>query len=280
MQLTEARYGGQAVWLRADTGDHWIAADILEHDAYQLRRLLERYPHLAERELTVLDVGGHIGCFGVLALSLLKKARLVAFEPLPEAAAVYARNLREHLDAGRAFLFERAVSYRHPSLTLYASADPAVHTGNIVASAEAEVHPGFRPLGRVAPAVTLEQALAETGLSDTPLLLKLDCELGEWDILPGLSDGLGRRVELLMGEYHDPRWQRILEVAGPRFPHLYIATHLGRGCGNFWGLPRIDGEPDYFADRLSLCSFHGHVRSWVRSLEEELRQARGEEKSV
>lgn len=251
VKLSHKTIAGHSIFTRAGKpGDMTIVEDVLEDDGYGLKSILGQYPELADEEFTIIDVGGHIGSFAIAALSLFKKAKLLAFEPLEEAFNVYQENMKRFHDRN-IVIYNRAVSYSFEKLTLAASADPSEFTGNIMA---VSVCPdGCENLNIEVATITLEDALRESGLEATKYLLKLDCECGEWDILSNISPKLAEKIFTVLGEWHDYDCHKILTVSGKVFPHLYTSTFFcGTTYGNFWSIPYDACGKHFYADTLSL----------------------------
>ncbi|MCY3793946.1 MAG: FkbM family methyltransferase, partial [Gammaproteobacteria bacterium] len=76
----------------------------------------------ALRLRTVVDVGANVGQFSLLARALNPGARIVAFEPLPTAAATYGRVFA---DDGHATLVQVAVAPQRGTAAMHLSAAPA-----------------------------------------------------------------------------------------------------------------------------------------------------------
>jgi|GEM_PF-6317146 len=265
-ELAEIFIDDYSISVRKDKidGDSSIAREIVAQDSYQVKKIIERYPELINKQLTVIDIGGHIGCFGILIMKALKNAKLLAFEPLPEAAEIYRYNMREHDSSGRVFVYNKAVSYSHKFLTLCNGFDPKFYTGNVFAAPSEKINKNHHVYGPPIETITLEKALFESGFEAPCYLIKMDCEEGEWDILSHLSTAVASKAMMVLGEWHDHDWRRIIAESNKCFPHLYTSTHIGWGCGNFFAFPK--DQNDYFADYLSLNSGNIFAASKVEEL--------------
>lgn len=252
-QLTNGKF--TALVRQSHPGDVAVIRQILGQDVYGLRRIARCFDEIREAAVTVLDVGGHVGAFGMLALDVFPNARLVAFEPWPEACELYRQNIAAAILEGRATVLNRAVSYRDEVVNLFASADPKMYSGNIVAVGEggAGAAAFVEDLDVSSRTMTLEEAAATTNSGEQGFILKLGCEGAEWEILRDMTRPLREKVRLALGQWHGNEYRRILEVMAEKFPHLHTATHNNRGYGYFWSLPRDNaGMRHLVADSLCL----------------------------
>ncbi len=155
-----------------------------------LDRFYERYGFPVQLGWTVIDVGAGIGDFTMWAATH-GAARIDAYEPDAEAAAIFLANLRSNQIEGATLLMEAFAARAG-----FGQLDP--HESEPLMR-------GVRSEGTDAsgiPCVTLEQALDRLpdGRCD---LLKLDCEGGEFEILLGASRATLQRVSRIVLEYHD-----------------------------------------------------------------------------
>lgn len=145
----------------------------------------------------VVDVGGHIGAFALLAARRVAPGgRVLVFEPGPDNLEFLRENLR--LNPGLPVrLFECALAEAPGEADLFL-ADPG--TGNPAANTLVD-SPGRRRV-RV-PVRTLDEVLAAEGVGRVDHL-KIDVEGAELRVLAGAAQSLGlvRRVVL---EIHEPK---------------------------------------------------------------------------
>lgn len=175
-------------------GDSDVAYEVIHRDVYRLN-ILKR---LIAAPTTILDVGGHIGCFGRMAKSYWHTVRLLAYEPNEVSSALYQKNVETFSECE---VVTGAISYE-PGKTLLVE-DASVTGGGILATEEeiASLH-GKRTISqRNVQSVTLEQALEAHGV-DRIDLLKLDCERAEIEILRQMTDDTASRIGFIVGEYH------------------------------------------------------------------------------
>lgn len=167
---------------------------ILTEDEYGLKRFSENPP------LTIIDVGGNIGLFSMVARARFPDAKIHCYEPSPDLIPILKSNLNklnvklsnEGLDSRQQRV--RMID-RGPSGAWMTEADD---TGNITT-------------------IPLRDAVKKIGGSVD--LIKLDCEGAEWNIFRDTEGWKG--VRNLVMEYH--LW------AGDRSLHDLIdcVQHLG-----------------------------------------------------
>ena len=192
------------------------AVPILLEDEYQLREL-RRAGHWPQ---WIVDVGGHCGAFGLVAVDLFPGANLLAVEPFAESAHCYRANLGER--ACQLHLIEAAAV--GPG-----SADPIELC--VAQRTTANWLDGlWEPLPEDAcqrqiqvPARRLSSCLAEAGFPRVDLL-KLDCEGAEVAVLEDLAEtGWLERVRWVRLEWHGQ--QNLARVACLLAPTHVFAAH-------------------------------------------------------
>ena len=72
--------------------DQDVINEVVTYDHYKLQYLKDKIPY----PNIILDVGGHIGSFGIYAKSIWPKARLIAIEPNKESCTLYKMNIKEN----------------------------------------------------------------------------------------------------------------------------------------------------------------------------------------
>lgn len=172
------------VWVRREhrAADMTIVRDVVHDDCYAVAR----WSGPVRR---VLDIGSHLGAFGVRVRQVFPAAEVAAVDPDPAHAEVWRRN---H-PAGRRI--EAACS---PCADAALRSSVYRGTDNTGAS---RVEP--RPPGCTAPRIatrTLSGILADLEW-DTCDVVKLDCEGCELDVLADKA-GLAR-CRTIVGEWHD-----------------------------------------------------------------------------
>lgn len=231
--MKTCKYKGVVLHVRDDQaqrGDLAIADEHFRRDIYQTQLL-----GTILRPKTILDVGGHIGCFGICAKTVWPQARLLAYEPNGRSAELYRQNLRENNIGGT--VETSAVSYEADKMLLADNVNWA--GGGVVIRSEQELERfncPYQVTDRDVRAVTLEDILS-THNWDCIDLLKLDCETAELEILRHMRDETVAKIGFIVGEYHfEGRgfagWKELVRL---RFPDWEVLP-LGRPgvpIGNF-----------------------------------------------
>jgi FkbM family methyltransferase len=231
------RGSGREVTIRHDGHDAWVLHEVFGARSYdpppEVVALLRRRP--CPR---VVDLGGHLGIFGLFVLERFPDADITAFEPDPANArllrATIAGNGRE-----AAWRVHEAAACAHDGWVRFASG--LGERSHVPRDGEAG--------GIEVPAVDVFPHL---GAAD---LLKLDIEGGEWALL-GDPRFAGVAADAIALEYHafacpepDPKVAatRILERLGYAVRQLEDAS-LSREVGMLWAwrpaaTPRAEPRP-------------------------------------
>jgi FkbM family methyltransferase len=193
---TALRVRGQRLALSFPAAERYVLenelARIYFEDCYRLAKI---HP----RPATILDVGGNIGLFSIVARYWFPKAVIHCYEPNPALTPI----LHTHLDPLKVVIFGEAIGETSGSVQLTVG--------------ENSLHSRVNGSGSV-PMVTLDTAVERCGGAVD--LLKLDCEGCEWGILERAA-GLDAVKELTM-EFH--LWAR----AGSAVEDLHaILVHRG-----------------------------------------------------
>ena len=210
---------------RHHSADMGALADIFVADEYALP------PPVAavldtRAEPRVLDLGGHVGYFGLYAFKTLPGATVVSYEPDPSNADVLARciGLNPGLD-GRWQVHRAAAAAQAGTVRFAAAGTPGSHIQSGEPDAETIQ----------VPAVDVLPELPDYDL------VKLDVEGGEWDILhdPRFA---GAAPPVLALEYHargsrtaDPAAEAraAMDACGYR---IVPVTEKEHGMGTLWGV--------------------------------------------
>jgi FkbM family methyltransferase len=153
----------------------------------------------------VVDIGGGIGDYTILAALVSPRNRVIAFEPTPSSFELLQHNLRLNGITNATALQQGIWSHAGDLEIDTSSGEPVQFTSRL---ADQKAGPGKT----VVPAVTLAQALDANGINEVDLL-KMDCEGAEYPILYNTpAEALGRIRRIVM-EYHDgPHGQTHLEL--------------------------------------------------------------------
>lgn len=171
---------GAAIAVEHGTEDAWVMADVIRRGGYAAPYDVDlRAIQSAPQRPVVVDLGGHIGCFGVFAQERYRPARIVSYEPDPrngEAIEVAAR------------------SAHCPWEVRHAAAGTAAATARFASGRSSRS--GIADHGDID--VTVLDCFEDLRAAD---ILKLDCEGAEWAILADPRFGELEPL-LVVLEYH------------------------------------------------------------------------------
>ena len=168
--------------------DIWIVKETC------LDRDYERGAVRVEDGWTVFDVGAGIGDFAVCIARELPRSRVHAFEPLPDSFALLGHNIRLN-SLENVHAHSEAIAGRPGVLHIYS---PTATFGQHRTTERAE-DAGFAAIP--VPAITLEQAFEQTGVSRCDFL-KIDCEGAEYEILFAATSDTLAKIRHLALETH------------------------------------------------------------------------------
>lgn len=131
---------------------------------------------------TVVDVGANVGQFSLLISALHPNARLIAFEPMPDAAATWRRLFD---GSGRAEVHTVAIGAKAETATLHVSARADSSSLLPIGEGQTTVFPGTEEAGTLAIAVAPLDAFVSAADIQRPALLKIDVQGYELEVLRG-----------------------------------------------------------------------------------------------
>jgi FkbM family methyltransferase len=222
---------GRSVVLRHGTPDFGVFFEIFTTRLYDL-------PPDARARLQgldaprVLDLGGHIGLFGVALMEQLPTAEILAFEPDPENHLVLSQCIAANGLADRWQARQAAAAAADGELTFSAGLSSS---SRVVAAGDAG--------DLTVAAVDVLPLVAEANV------LKMDMEGSEWAVLTDPRFAAGA-PEVLVMEYHahlcpepDARamTHRLLSDAGYDVSEIFDEPELG--IGMVWGVLRTAPAP-------------------------------------
>jgi FkbM family methyltransferase len=147
---------------------------------------------------TVVDVGGNIGTFALLAAERARRGRVITIEPVAENFALVQQNIAQNgltnITPIRAAVLDRPgeIAIRlHPEATR-----TGTHSVQEFWLAQAQ-----SDRSEVVPVVTLPAVFDEHKIERCDFL-KLDCEGPEYTILSNLPREYFRRIRQIVREYH------------------------------------------------------------------------------
>jgi FkbM family methyltransferase len=142
---------------------------------------------------TVLDVGSSRGQFALFALSRFPGAKLICFEPLPEARAT----ARKVLDGREVELHGVALGSSPGQTTLHVSAKDDSSSLLPIGSRQLAAFPGTQETREIVVSVDVLDAYLDESIA-RPCLLKIDVQGYELDALRGAGAGLSHVDEILV----------------------------------------------------------------------------------
>jgi len=243
MNTTKILMHGFEINVRLEAGyqDVNVISECLGGDCYGLKELSKKItPKI------VLDIGGHIGAFGLSAKKYWPDCKLIALEPCKDSYELYCRNLKDNGFEGT--VLNKAICYNPARTTLiYAARNTGGHV--LVSEEEANdyIDNQYRKYrGRISniETITTEELLKDIDIVD---LAKWDCEGAEIDAFRKMENKTAVKFRTMVGEYH--LWgdgKRILE-ASPldamafwedvkrKFPHLLWSWTGTAGEDNKYG---------------------------------------------
>jgi FkbM family methyltransferase len=204
MEITTVRHCGYDLNVRVRTPwlDMNVATEVIANDNYRLHEL----KNIGVEPKVILDIGGHIGTFGLMCKSLWPDARLIAVEPDSENMCLYRMNMERNHPHSDVVILHKAISYK-PDRT-YLVHSPSTTGGNILCppeEAEKYVHEGYRfydhITNRKVNLTTIAEICKEYEI-DRIDLAKWDCEGSEVDAFLNMSDKEAEKFRFMVGEYH------------------------------------------------------------------------------
>lgn len=131
---------------------------------------------------SVVDVGANVGQFSLLVRALHPDARIVAFEPLPDAAARYRQVFH---DDRNAILHEAAIAPEKGRATMHVSASADSSSLLPISERQSELFPGTEEVGTTDVAAGPLDGFVDPGELAAPAMLKIDVQGFELEVLRG-----------------------------------------------------------------------------------------------
>jgi FkbM family methyltransferase len=221
------RTSGLRCFVRHDGHDAWVLHEIFGKRAYAFPPQVAAVLGGAEHGPRVVDVGGHLGLFGLYVLSCFPTARIISFEPDPENAALLERTVRANGLGSRWEVVRAAASTSPARVSFVAGLGERSH---LAANGDRDA--------MTVNAVDLFERL------DGVDLLKIDVEGGEWTILAD-SRFLAIPAPAIVLEYHshlcpepDPERAATIRLIEAGYEVMPAAgASLTQPVGVVWGLP-------------------------------------------
>lgn len=194
--------------------------EVFAEDVYDLGWFLGP---LQTAPLHALDIGAHVGCFAVSLAQLDPRASITCFEPSASTAAYTRRNVQHNGLVGRVTVVELAVSDR-VGVAQFADNGAGSALNGLVGSGGTQV-----------ATTSFDEVVAH---ADRPVVVvKIDCEGGEYDLVLGSSPGSWDDVQRVVLEYHpdaDRGWADLREWFAERGLTVVRHTPLTADQGTAW----------------------------------------------
>lgn len=240
----QLRRSGLLAQIRHPILDMWVLEEIFRFRVYEPPPPINDLLAAFARPIRVLDLGAHIGCFGLFTRELFPDARVVSFEPDPGNATMLRRCVEANELQHRWQVIEACAATGDGTTELCSS----FHFSKVAGGSDPALHELQDGITRVFPFLD-GTALVRSERLEVPCrdvfpflhdadLIKVDIEGGEWELLadPRFEDLEAAAIVL---EYHpaytgDPNAegtaQRRLERAG------YVTGFSSRGpdAGLLW----------------------------------------------
>lgn len=209
-----------------------VANEVIKGDCYKLNIVKT----IIEKPKVIIDVGGHIGTFGILAKSIWKDALLLSFEPNKVSYDLYCENMKSNGHTNY-HVYNRALSYSKEETYLLDGID-ATGGGMMRTKEEAEkiIEKGkYNLFHSNVQTITLEEVMKEHNIKEIDLA-KWDCEGGEIGAYRNMTQSTRNSMKNMIGEYHLSGYKVPFdEEFQPLFPELdFIIRDKKRPLDLFW----------------------------------------------
>ena len=163
----------------------WIIHEIFTQDTYQFEKM-----QFSPDTNIVIDIGANIGIFSTYLAKRFPQVKIYAFEPFPISFHFLCKNIKENqitniIPVPLAITADRRRIYLYAAKDNLGGANSYVNTVNTV---YAEVS-----------SITLDDIFRMFDLASIRML-KIDCEGGEYEILPNSNRLID--IDYLVGEFH------------------------------------------------------------------------------
>lgn len=209
LQIIQLPHEGTSFWVRG-------AMDVWSVKETFLDRFYERFGVPIGEGWTIVDIGGGIGDFTILAAKAHPQNLVYAFEPTPDSYKLLQTNLALN-EVGNVQAFGLAIWSTQGSLVM----DTSVGEPGQFISRNTASNADNEPFIQV-ESISLAQAFEQLNIRHCDLL-KMDCEGAEYPILFTTPAEIFERVERIIMEYHDQNLNEYNEINTSQFS----STHQG-----------------------------------------------------
>lgn len=141
----------------------------------------------------IVDVGAHIGVFGVHMAKTHPGVRIVCLEPNPDTYALLEKNIHANGLTGQVYPVNKGVAGASGKRDLYL--DPTNTGGNSLTPND------YTTTSIRVPVTTIADVLRAHKI-ERIALLKMDCEGAEYEILQNTPDHILKNTNMIIMEYH------------------------------------------------------------------------------
>jgi FkbM family methyltransferase len=243
--------------------DAQVVDEILRRDDYRLKDFCQGFIDWDVN--LVVDIGGHIGCFGWLVKQIYPSTKVIAFEPNIDSYEMYKVCVEKNRLSG-VIVCNIAVSYSgedhtvvmvdsSTAVSLSVSSEDAVKAiaGNFTGVSDRlnlfrnfGGSSNFSVINENVETMTLEEIVTKFGVSQIDIL-KMDCEGAESELLLHCEKETIEKAKTILCEYHIPGGiERILSETGGKLSNFdlldrefqKIDTNDSAPIGCFWAIKR------------------------------------------
>ncbi len=173
---------------RSGTTDRGIINEIFIYKEYNPRGFE------IKKDDVVIDIGGHIGIFTILASKLAENGKIYVFEPMPENFNLLLENIRIN-NRSNVVAFKKAVASKNEKKDLFLS-EGENKGGN-----------SFYKKNENSRKIEVETLAFQDFIKKNKIkkidFLKMDCEGGEYDILFKCPKETLKKISKISMEYHN-----------------------------------------------------------------------------
>lgn len=175
-----------------------VINEVIGGDTYGV----EKRSNIIKNPEAVLDVGGHIGTFGLLAKRHWPNILLIAIEPNFISYLLYCKNMQEN-GCKKYYILNRALGYSSKTACLLEenTTSGGGHTRSKLQDIEISKAKGYRITYSSIPTITIEEII-DTFSIEKIGLSKWDCEGCENEVFSKISKQAASVFRYIVGEYH------------------------------------------------------------------------------
>lgn len=166
-----------------NTTDRWILTEVVINDNYNIEKI-------KEKNLTIIDIGGHAGYFSLKIADKAKK--IYTYEPNPKKYNILKRNIMINNLEKKITAKEQAVGKNKTKKILYLSE-----------KGDAENSTTIKTKNKILVDTTTIPEIFERNKIKKCDILKMDIEGGEYEILYNLPNEYFKRINKIIIETHE-----------------------------------------------------------------------------